>query len=153
MKRLLLSLACMLTLAQVPEAGAEQKIFRATLSGKQEVPSVKTPARGDLKMIYKDGEMSYELNVSRITSPTAAHIHRGKPGQNGSPLVGLFGGPTKMGPFKGILDEGLITDESLLGELEGKTVEDLVRIIEAGEAYVDVPTVTYPLGEIRGQIK
>jgi hypothetical protein len=134
-------------------AGAEQEIFRAKLSGKQEVPSVKTPARGDLKMIYNNGEMSYELNVSRITSPTAAHIHHGKPGETGPPLVGLFAGPVKMGEFKGILDEGLITDESLLGELEGKTVADLVRIIEAGEAYVDVLTVTYPGGEIRGQIK
>lgn len=145
-------LAVVAVLAALP-AGAEQKIFRAALSGKQEVPAVKTPARGDLKMIYKGGEMSYELNVSRITSPTAAHIHRGKPGEAGPPLVGLFGGPVKMGRFKGILDEGLITDESLLGELEGKTVADLVRIIEAGEAYVDVLTVTYPAGEIRGQIK
>lgn len=134
-------------------AGAEQRIFRAKLSGKQEVPTVKTPARGSLKMIYKNGEMSYELNVSRITSPTAAHIHHGKPGENGPPLVGLFGGPVKMGTFKGILDAGLITNESLLGELEGKTVADLVRIIEAGEAYVDVLTVTYPGGEIRGQIR
>ena len=134
-------------------AGAEQRIFRAKLSGKHEVPTVKTPARGSLKMIYKNGEMSYELNVSRITSPTAAHIHHGKPGENGPPLVGLFGGPVKMGTFKGILDAGLITNESLLGELEGKTVADLIRIIEAGEAYVDVLTVTYPGGEIRGQIR
>jgi hypothetical protein len=151
--RKLQALALVLGLLVALPAGAEQKIFRAKLSGGQEVPAVKTPARGDIKMIYKDGEMSYELNVSRITSPTAAHIHRGKAGQTGPPLVGLFGGPAKMGKFKGILSEGLITDESLIGELEGKTVEDLVRIIDAGEAYVDVPTVTYPMGEIRGQLK
>lgn len=139
-------------LSAVP-VGAEQRIFRAKLSGKQEVPVVKTPARGDLKLVYRKGEMSYELNVSRITTPTAAHIHRGKKGETGTPLAGLFGGPVKMGRFKGILAEGLITDQSLMGELEGKTVEDLVRLIEAGEVYVDVLTATYPLGEIRGQIK
>ncbi|MBU5635441.1 CHRD domain-containing protein [Geomonas sp. Red69] len=152
MRKWQMSVVVLAVLATLP-AGAEQRIFRAKLSGQQEAPLVKTPARGDIKMIYAGGEMSYELNVSRITSPVAAHIHHGKPGQNGPPLVGLFGGPVKMGVFKGILAEGLITNENLIGELEGKTVEDLVRIIDAGEAYVDVPTVTYPMGEIRGQIK
>ncbi|WP_224958966.1 CHRD domain-containing protein [Geomonas subterranea] len=152
MRKWQMSIVVMAVLAALP-AGAEQRIFRAKLSGQDEVPAVKTPARGDLKMIYTDGEMSYELDVSRITSPTAAHIHRGTPEQNGPPLVGLFGGPAKMGSFKGILSQGLITNENLIGELEGKTVEDLVRIIDSGEAYVDVPTATYPMGEIRGQIK
>ncbi|HBA87297.1 MAG TPA: hypothetical protein DCZ75_04700 [Geobacter sp.] len=150
----LLWLVCIMAVLPALPAGADQKVYRAKLSGAQEVPSVKTPAKGDLKIIYTGGaEMSFELNVKRITSPTAAHIHHGKKGENGPPVAGLFGGPVKMGKFKGILAEGLITEESLMGELEGKTVEDLARLIESGETYVDVLTVTYPLGELRGQIK
>lgn len=155
MKRahLLPALSAFLLLTAVT-VGAEQRRYRAKLSGVQEVPSVKTPARGDLKIIYTGGgEMSFELNVDRITSPTAAHIHRGRKGEAGPPVAGLFGGPPKMGRFKGILAEGLITEQSLVGEMEGKTVEDLVRLMESGETYVDVLTVTYPAGEIRGQIK
>lgn len=155
MKRIrLLWLLCLMVVLPALPCGADQKIFRAKLSGSQEVPKVKTPARGSLKIIYTGGrEMSFQLNVDRITSPTAAHIHRGKKGESGAPVAGLFGGPLKMGKFKGILAEGLITEESLMGELEGKTVADLARLMESGETYVDVLTVTYPLGELRGQIK
>lgn len=149
----LLLLVCLLTLLPALQAAAAQKIYRAKLSGAWEVPGVKSPAKGNLKIIASKTEMSFELNVKGITSPTAANIHWGRQGENGPPVAGLFGGPLKLGPFKGVLAEGLITRESLIGELQGKTVEDLARLIESGEAYVNILTVTYPLGEIRGQIK
>jgi hypothetical protein len=144
-----------LMLAVLPAASvyAAQKTFRADLTGKKEVPGVKTPATGDLKLILSGGELSFELNVDGITSPSAANIHKGRKGENGPPLAGLFGGPTRMGPFSGILAEGVITDQSLLGELQGKRVADLVRLIRSGQAYVNILTETYPAGEIRGQIK
>jgi len=149
----LLLLVCVLTLLPALPGAAEQKIYRARLSGAQEVPRVKSPAKGALKMIATKEEMSFELNVKGITSPTAANIHRGRKGENGPPVAGLFGGPLKLGSFKGILAQGLITQQSLIGELQGKTVADLARLIESGQAYVNILTVTYPLGEIRGQIK
>jgi len=152
-KMQVLLLVCILTLLPALPAAAKQKIYRAKLSGTQEVPGVKSPAKGDLKMVAGREEMSFELNVKGITSPTAASIHWGRKGENGPPVVGLFGGPLKLGSFKGILAQGLITDQSLIGELQGKTVADLARLIESGEAYVNILTVTYPLGEIRGQIK
>jgi hypothetical protein len=143
------------TLAVLPATTghAAQKIFRAELSGTNEVPSVKTPAEGDFKLIVSGNELSFELNVEGITSPSAAHIHKGEKGENGPPLAGLYGGPTRVGAFKGILAQGLITEQSLIGELQGKKIADLISLIRSGHAYVNVNTETYPAGEIRGQIE
>jgi len=146
-------LACMvMALAALP-AAAREKVYRAKLSGDQGVPKVNTPARGELKITYTGKEMTFRLSLSRITSPTAAHIHRGRKGENGTPVAGLFGGPPKLGSFDGVLAQGAISNESLMGDLEGRSIADLARLIESGEAYVDVLTVTYPLGEISGRIK
>ena len=148
-----LLLVFMFTVSSALPGLAAPKKFRAELSGKNEVPKVTTPAKGNLKMILSGNEISYELNVERITSPTAANIHRGRKGENGPPVAGLFGGPQKSGEVSGILDHGVITEKSLLGELQGKRIEDLVRLIRSGQAYVNILTETYPAGEIRGQIK
>lgn len=131
---------------------AARKRFRATLSGSQEVPAIKTGATGKLRIIVYEKELSFELNVKGIKNPAGAHIHKGKKGENGPPVAGLFGG-SKEGNFSGILAEGTITDKSLLGELQGKKVADLVRLLKTGNAYVNVQTGTFPDGEIRGQIK
>lgn len=153
--RLVSLFLCALLLAawQAQPSHAAPKRFRAKLSGKQEVPRVKSPAKGDLKLTLSDNEIVYELNVDNITSPTAASIHLGRKGETGPPVAGLFGGPTKVGAFSGILAQGVITERSLLGELQGKTVDDLVTLIRSGRAYVNILSETYPAGEIRGQIK
>ena len=126
--------------------------FAARITGSQEVPAVKTEATGELKLNSDRMGLSFQLNVENLVRPTAAHIHRGKRGENGPPLAGLFGGPAKEGNFSGILAEGLITKESLLGELRGKDVADLLRLIKSGETYLNIHTETFPEGEIRGQI-
>ena len=150
-QRLLLTVV--LTLLPGLTCIAAGRNFRADLSGKNEVPRVQTPARGDFKLIvYPDG-MSFELNVKEVTSPTAANIHRGRKGENGPPVAGLFGGAPRVGRISGILAQGVISEKSLLGELQGKTLADLVRLIKSGNAYVNILTETYPAGEIRGQIK
>ena len=59
----------------------------------------------------------------------------------------------KKGKFTGVLARGTITAANLVGPLKGKAVEDLVRDIRAGDAYVNVHTTAHPAGEIRGQIK
>ena len=47
---------------------------------------------------------------------------------------------------------GYITSSDLVGPLKGKQISDLVKLINDGEAYVNVHTETNPKGEIRGQI-
>jgi len=129
--------------------------FTAKLSGHEVVPAVKTKAKGEaVFMLSKDGkEMSYKLTVNDLENITAAHIHLGKKGMSGPPLVGLFAGPTKEGKFSGVLAEGKITEKELLGNLAGKPLGDLVKLIRGGKTYVNVHTVAHPDGEIRGQIR
>jgi hypothetical protein len=148
-----LLLVCMLILVSSIVCLAEDRTFSASLSGKNEVPKAKSPARGDLKLRVSEDGVSFELNVENLTSPTAANIHRGRKGENGPPVAGLFGGPTRNGKIRGILAEGMLTEQSLLGELQGKSVADLIALIKSGNAYVNILTETYPAGEIRGQIK
>jgi hypothetical protein len=132
---------------------AERTRYRADLDGAHEVPPVKTVATGDLKLTVFERTLTYELDVTGLMGPVAAFIHHGKRGQNGPPVAGLFGGPARTGEVNGMLAEGTITDESLLGELQGKRVVDLLRLIKSGQAYVNILTGTFPDGEIRGQIK
>lgn len=152
-KMLLLALTVMLVLGFALTGFAAQSRFKADLSGSQEVPAVKTDATGDFKLTAYQKELSFELSVSGLMNVTGAYIQKGRKGENGPPIAGLFGGPTKDGAFSGILAEGTIKEESLLGELQGKKIADLVRLLESGNAYVNILTGTFPDGEIRGQIK
>jgi len=143
------------TILSVSVGFAAEKSFKGKLTGKDETPSVKTMAKGDVKFkLSKDGkEMSYKLNVKNIENPTAAHIHHGMKGKNGPPLANLFTGPKKEGKFSGVLSEGTITAKDLSGDLMGKSLDDLEQLIKSGEIYVNVHTDAKPDGEIRGQIK
>jgi hypothetical protein len=52
----------------------------------------------------------------------------------------------------GMTIRGNLSDSSLKGPMEGKTLEDLVAAMDSGETYVNVHTAEHPDGEIRGQI-
>ena len=134
---------------------AAEKSFKAKLTGNDQVPSVTTKAKGDAKFkLSSDGKtLSYTLHVKNIENPTAAHIHRGMKGKSGPPMVNLFTGPKKEGKFSGDLSAGTITAKDLSGDLMGKSLDDLVKLIKSGDTYVNVHTDANPDGEIRGQIK
>lgn len=134
---------------------AAEKSFHAKLTGNNEVPSVKTKAKGNIKFeLSGDGKvLSYKLDVKNIENVTGAHIHRGMKGKNGQPLVTLFSGPKKEGKFSGKLSEGTITAKDLSGDLMGKSLDELVQLIKSGDTYVNVHTDANPNGEIRDQIK
>jgi hypothetical protein len=134
---------------------AGERSFKAKLSGSEVVPPVKTMAKGEsLFQLSKDGnELTYKLTVADIENVTAAHIHDGKLGKNGPPIVNLFTAPKKEGKFSGALSEGTITAKDLIGELKGKLFSHFIQMIEDGHAYVNVHTDRYPDGEIRGQIR
>ena len=129
--------------------------FKAELTGKEEVPAVMTKGGGEaIFKLSKDGkELTYEVTVKGLENITASHIHAGKKGEEGAPVVGLFGGPKKEGKFSGVLAKGTIMDKDLVGPLAGKTIGDLVAMIKDGGAYVNVHTAKVPNGELRGQIK
>ncbi len=134
---------------------AASREFTTKISGKEVVPPVETKATGiaQCKLSADGKEITYVLKVNDIENVTAAHIHAGKKGENGAPVAGLFMGPKKEGKFSGELAKGTITDKDLVGKLAGKTIGDLVKLIKDGDAYVNIHTVKYPNGEIRGQMK
>ena len=133
---------------------AAEKSFKAMLVGSESVPAVETMAKGDATFTpIKDEEgLSYYVTVSDIDNVTAAHIHLGKKGENGPP-VALITNDKKAGKFSGTIAEGTITKKDLMGSKTGKSVEDLIKQIKKGNAYLNVHTDKYPNGEIRGQIK
>ncbi|MEF3305956.1 CHRD domain-containing protein [Paenibacillus sp. GYB003] len=131
------------------------RTFRATLNGRQEVPPVRTAATGSaLFRLSRDGSrLHFRLVVRNIARVTQAHIHLGRRGQNGPVVVFLFG-PSKFGITvrRGVVT-GTLRNRDLTGPLAGKTLRDLIREIERGNAYANVHTVRHPDGEIRGQIR
>ena len=175
LRRLILVLAVVASLAATATVLADAVKFKTKLSGSQEVPPVgvviDTHARGqaDFKL-SKDGQtLHYKLSVSRIENAFMAHIHLGPAGSNGPIVVWLFPGtapvpgPLGAGPQQGKLAEGDITAADFVGPLAGHPMSDLLDAIQSGNAYVNVhtndgvaPTNTgagdYPGGEIRGQL-
>ena len=134
-------------------AQAEQK-FTAKLTGKDEVPPKNTKATGTAEFnVTANGKtMIYKVNVMNMDKVTQAHIHSGKQGVNGPPVVWLYNSSKASGPMNGMLSQGNITSSDLVGPLKGKQISDLVKLINDGQAYVNVHTETDPKGEIRGQV-
>jgi hypothetical protein len=153
---LIFVLLFLFTFLSVPvDKSAYAQEFKAKLTGSEVVPPVKTKASGEAIFREFKGEKRIfcRLNVSDIENVTAAHIHKGKKGENGPPVLILYSGSKKAGKFSGLLTDGIVTDYDLIGPLKGKTLRALVQMIYAGEAYVNVHTERYPAGEIRGQVK
>jgi CHRD domain len=131
-----------------------QQTFTATMTGSEEVPPKNTQATGSAKFVSSsDGNsMTYRIRVANINGVTMAHIHSGSIGKNGPIVVTLFKSATPTGPMNGPLSQGTITSANLEGPLKGKTISDLVKLINDGKAYANVHTQQNPKGEIRGQI-
>jgi hypothetical protein len=134
-----------LNLTIVPPAYAKSQLgstFTAKLTGNDETPPVTTAATGTAHFhLSSDGkQLRYSLSARNLNGFTMAHIHQGKAGESGQPVVEL-----SMG-------QGTITSSDLKGPLAGKQISDLVNMIKSGGAYVNVHTQQNQMGEIRGQI-
>ncbi|HEX6302971.1 MAG TPA: CHRD domain-containing protein [Anaerolineales bacterium] len=140
-------------------AQTEQRNFRASLKGRNEVPAVDTNAQGQaIFQLNQAGDaISYKLIVANIEDVLMAHIHLAPAGENGGVVVWLYpedGPPPQLipGRFDGVLAEGTITEADLVGDLTGMTLDDLLAAMRSGNTYVNVHTTANPGGEIRGQI-
>ncbi len=80
-------------------ASAQQQKFSAKFSGSNEVPSVNTAGSGaaDFQLSADGKSLDYQVNLTKMNSVMAVHIHSGKPGQTGDPVAGLFN-PSMSGP-------------------------------------------------------
>jgi hypothetical protein len=145
-------------LATVGTAAADSpRNFRAHLNGE----GAGTDSLGQGEAIFqfsKDGQtLHYKLIAANIENVLMTHIHlRPAPGQNGSPVLWLYpAGPPPVlieGRFQGVLAEGTVTADDLVGPLAGMTLEDLRMAIMDGLTYVNLHTEQFGGGEIRGDI-
>lgn len=110
--------------------------FHVKLSGEQEVPHVTSSgsAEGTIT-IANDGAVSGSVTVTGFT-PTAAHIHQGKPGMNGPVIV----------PFT---KEG----DKFVAPAGAKLNAQQMAALKAGDLYFNVHSAAHPGGEVRAQLK
>lgn len=134
----------------VPSEG--QKKFSAQLSGDQEVPPIQTNASGMAWFKSNQDSLEFELNVTDLQGITMAHIHNGKKGEIGPPVVSLYKSDSPTILINGKLASGNITANMLEGSMTGKQIANLTTVMKNGETYVNVHTQQNPNGEIRGQI-
>jgi hypothetical protein len=162
-----LALAALL-LAALPAAAHDRAhFFRAFLSGYEEVPSVSTRADGIFEARLADDGLSFEFALlygSLGGAVTQAHIHFASRHVNGPIVVWLCGTATNPGPpgtqtcpIDSIIVRGTVTASNVLAapatqQLAAGEIEELIRAMRNGAAYVNVHSGLSPGGEIRGQI-
>lgn len=125
-----------------PVPGQERQ-FAAILTGSQEVPAVGTAAYGTARISLDKENNTVEVSIvtSGLSGPiTAAHIHVGNAGQNGSAVKPL--------DIRGNIVTGTWRLNDTVSPLTETTLNQLLN----GELYVNVHTHANPNGEIRGQI-
>jgi hypothetical protein len=124
--------------ATAPATSASDPVTKTvTLTGDQEVPAVTTAATGSgsLTLDRATGALSGSITLNGMTA-TAAHIHSGAAGSNGSVQVNLS--ETAPGTWS----------------VPANTVLNAAQIagFNAGTLYVNAHSSAYPSGEIRGQV-
>jgi hypothetical protein len=131
---------------------ADDNKFSTPLTGMEEVPPVNTNSTGIALFELVKNNINFKVNVTNLDNINAAHIHLGEFGQNGDVIFTLFKPATPIDVLNGTLVEGKVTSVDLEGPLQGKTINDLVQLINNTKTYVNIHTEQYPNGEIRGQI-
>lgn len=118
------------------------------MTGKEEVPAIDTQATF-FQNFPLNQTIHYFLNVTAIQSAIQGHIHSGAQGQYGPVVVTLF---NFSSPQNEILQKGTINATNLEGPMKGKTIPDLITVMNNGRMYVNIHTEQNPNGEIRGQL-
>ncbi len=110
----------------------------ADLSGSAETAGGDKDGYGDLAAALKltEGQFCYELSVGNIAAATAAHIHEGKAGADGPPVITISVTGTKN-------EACVAADKKLLERMADKP----------GEYYVNVHNTAHPAGAVRGQLQ
>ncbi len=96
-----------------------------------------------------NNDFTYNLSWANLTgSATMAHIHLGAPGVDGPILIPFF-----MSTMPGTDTlTGTLTQADVTPANGISTIAQVAQAIEAGNAYVNIHTVLYPAGELRGQL-
>ena len=161
-----ITIACLIAsviaaLSAVPISSYAQKQtdFGATLSGKNVVPPVNTPATGTAKFhVNPNGTLSYEVDVNNIKDVIGVPIKL-KSGAELAQLLNVYGTVNQKSftqslgaVINGKLSSGVLTANDIYGPLIGKNITDLLSFFNNKSAYVIVRTTENQPGEIEGQV-
>src|SRR5579859_1445755 len=131
-------LATAFTVVSLTTASAATIDFKATMSGKQEVPPTTSNGSGDVlaKLDTKTKQLSYTMTYMGLTGPaTAAHFH-GPAAAGANAGVAVPIGTNPASPTTGTVT---LTDAQM-------------KDLESGKWYANVHTEANKGGEIRGQM-
>lgn len=149
--------------------------YNSTLSGSQQVPPIKTNGIGtaSFELLDDNKTLHYQITVLDVPNITGIHIHQGKTGENGDVVVNLYNSKenifqnmneTKLSQIEtssvtingntqsSLISSGTINSSDLKGPLLGKSISDLITLMQSKSTYVNVHSESHPDGEIRGQI-
>ncbi len=132
------------------------ELFKATLTGDQEVPPVTTDTTGKalFRLNKAETEIEIQLHVNDGVRITQSHIHCAPAGVNGPVVVFLAGlhaaGLDVDGKW---VSNATIKDTSIVNTACGATVSALAAQMRNGNTYANVHSVAHPGGVVRGQIE
>ena len=170
MKRLMMAAVVFVAVFAVVGPVMAFDSFAARLRGYEEVPSISTAGQGFLLLTLNDAETQLDFSLvyfSLESTVTQSHIHVGQTSVNGG-IVLYFctnlvpppaGVPAPqncpnapgMNFVAGSLTAVNVVAQSGQGIAAGEFSE-VIRAIKAGVTYANVHSVTFPGGEIRGQV-
>lgn len=144
-------------LLAAPAWGKNAVNFRVELSGANEVPPVETDTSG-AAILHVDrnlSEIRFKLAVrdgDKTLGAAGAHLHCAPAGMNGPVVVFLAGAfpPGYDGDFE---IRATVTDDSIINDVCGGNITELVGSMLDGNVYINVHDVANPGGVIRGQVE
>jgi hypothetical protein len=138
-----------------PITGLAPASFSAKLTMTYPTPLAENPVAVLTLRYNPDAEViTYKLEVlSPLAEPTEAAICQGSRGQRGSTVFALFSDAAGDTDFSGMLAEGAIVPDDLVGPLRNDTLADLMELIRSGGAYATIGTRECPVDAARGQIE
>ena len=162
----LLAVVGLLALLTTAAASADESAssMRASLSGFNETPPIATGGTGMLRAKASNGGIAFTLTYSGLTTPAfMAHFHFAQRGVASGVFIWLCGRPgtpahTTCPP--GTTETATVTGHITAADIQPLPLQNLramdmataLRIIQAGDAYVNVHTTNFGSGEIRGQV-
>jgi len=129
------------------------------------IPNVITDETGFVGFKFSDDfkELVYTVNVLNIRNITSAFLYLKNDTQGTSPVLDLLKKPresnrevdrwsntTKEGQITGTINLTGVTKKDLIGPLEGKSIEYLLKLMRENMLYIAVYTMEHPSGELKG---
>ena len=134
---------------------------KASLNSYNETPlTLSTTGRGTLRIKIESDGIHYRLRYQGLESNALfAHIHLGEEHLTGGVIAFLCGGgdkgacPAREGEVTGVIDNSDVIGPAAQGLPPGPgALSEAIKAIRNGAVYANVHTMTFPSGEIRGQI-